>query len=151
MSSNDSLDSITTTTTQLTVESRKHFFSFFTTLNFFGFNSRNFSFRRISPLILRDLYSLLFLFCLFFNKHFRSKDFFKFSFLSSKGSIFPNETNDFLVMCTRLYTPLCRLVGRSQELALFDFQVKRERILIFFSFSAFRDLRMESEISQNGW
>ena len=150
MSSNDSLDSITTTTTQLTVESRKHFFSFFTTLNFW-FQIQKLFFSSTFPLILRDLYSLLFLFCLFFNKHFRSKDFFKFSFLSSKGSIFPNETNDFLVMCKRLYTPLCRLVGRSQELALFDFQVKRERILIFFSFSAFRDLRMESEISQNGW
>ena len=150
MSSNDSLDSITTTTIQLPVESRKHFFSFFTTLNFLVSIPETFLFVEFPPLS----WGIFILYC-FFSVYFLINTFVRrisssFVFII-KGIYFSDWDKWFLVMCTRLYAPLCRSVGRSQVLALFDFQVKRERILIFFSLSAFWDLRVESEISQNGW
>ena len=61
MSSNDSLDSITTTTTQLTVESRKHFFSFFTTLNFLVSIPETFLFVEFPPLS----WGIFILYCFF--------------------------------------------------------------------------------------
>ena len=149
MSSNDSLERITNN------HSSTHCWKWETQISLFS-QHKTFWFR-IRPFVLSfspiNLKGSLFFFFLrsFLNKHFCSKDFFKFLVLSVKGIYFSDWDKWFLVMCTRLYAPLSRSVGRSQVLALFVFQVKRERILIFFSLSAFWDLRVESEISQNGW
>ena len=151
MSSNDSLDSITTTTIQLPVESWKHFFLFFHNVKLLVSNPETFLFVKFPPLS----WGIFILYC-FFYVYFLINTFVRR--ISSKFRSYLQRDLFF-----RLWQVIYSCVHATLHSALsvgwlvtgvgFVWLPSRDRenLYFLFLFLAFQDLRVETEISQNGW